>query len=134
MKMKIQLMFAVMILMTSNELIAQETGSVKKTDKENQLTEATPEERAQKRTEKMKTELGLDASQESKIYAINLAHIVEMDKLKAEQKAIKEKIKAQQENTKSKIKDVLTPEQNVIFEQKVEENKKKQEDRRNNRD
>jgi len=121
-------MFAAMMLMTSNVMIAQETVPVKKTEKEKQLTEGTPEERAQKRTDQMKTELSLDANQVSQIYAINLAHITEMDKLRAEQKALKEKIKAQHESTKAKIKEVLTPEQNVIFDAKVEARKKKQEE------
>jgi len=128
MKQTIKFMFAAMMLMTSNVMIAQETVPVKKTEKEKQLTEGTPEERAQKRTDQMKTELSLDANQVSQIYAINLAHITEMDKLRAEQKALKEKIKAQHESTKAKIKEVLTPEQNVIFDAKVEARKKKQEE------
>ena len=90
----------------------------------------TPEERATKRTEQMKKELSLSEDQSSKIYAINLAHIIEMDKLKEEQKALKEKMKAERESTRLEIKEVLTPEQNLIFDQKVEEQKQKREEKR----
>ena len=49
-------MLVVTILMTSNAMIAQETVPVKVTEKEKQLTEGTPEERAKKRTENTCTE------------------------------------------------------------------------------
>lgn len=90
----------------------------------------TPEERATKRTEKMKAELSLSEAQTSEIYTINLAHIKEMDKLREEQKVLREKMKAEKEATRTKIKAVLTAEQNVIFDQKAEEHKKKQEEKR----
>jgi hypothetical protein len=90
----------------------------------------TPEERATKRTEKMKVELSLTDSQTSEIYSINLAHIKEMDKLREEQKILREKMKAEKEATRTKIKAILTAEQNVIFDQKAEEHKKKQEEKR----
>ena len=132
MKKTLKLMFAAIVLMAPCGIMAQETVPVKKTEKE-KIAEGTPEERAQKRTEQMKTEFTLDAGQESKIYTINLAHITEMDKLRAEQKALKEKIRAQQESTKVKIKEVLTPEQNVIFDAKVEAHKKKQQENKEQR-
>lgn len=94
------------------------------------FSDLTPEERATKRTEHMTKELGLSTDQASQIYTINLTHIIEMDKLREEQKALKEKVKAEKENTRKKIKAVLTPEQNVIFDQKAEEHKKKQEEKR----
>jgi hypothetical protein len=90
----------------------------------------TPEERATKRTEKMKAELSLTEAQTTEIYSINLAHIKEMDKLREEQKLLREKMKAEKEATRSKIKAILTAEQNVIFDQKAEEHKKKQEEKR----
>lgn len=96
--------------------------------KDNQ--QLTPEEKATKRTEQMKKELSLSEDQTTKIYAINLAHIVEMEKLKEEQRLLKEKMKAERESTRLKIKEVLTPEQNVIFDQKAEEQKQKHEERK----
>ncbi len=90
----------------------------------------TPEERATKRTEKMKAELSLTEAQTTEIYSINLAHIKEMDKLREEQKVLREKMKAEKEATRTKIKAILTAEQNVIFDQKAEEHKKKQEEKR----
>lgn len=117
------------ILISSTGLMAQETIPA---DKEGQVKEGTAEERARKRTDQMKTELSLTEGQETQIYAINLAHIMEMDKLHEEQKALKEKMKVEREKTKEKIKVVLTPDQNVIFDQKVEEHKKKQEENKMN--
>lgn len=99
------------------------------TDADKQMT---PEEQALKRTEKMKTELGLSESQEQEIYQINLAHLIEMNKLREEHKVLKEKMKTEKEATRKKIKSVLTPEQNAIFEQKEEERKKKVEEKRQN--
>jgi len=124
------MILAITILFMSNGIMAQETMPVRKAEGEKKHSEMSVEERAQKRTDKMKEELSLDSSQETKIYAINLAHIAEMDKLRAEQKALKEKVKAERENTRTKIKAVLTPDQIVIFDQKAEEHKKKQEERR----
>jgi hypothetical protein len=93
----------------------------------------TPEERATKRTEKMKAELSLTEAQTTEIYSINLAHIKEMDKLREEQKVLHEKMKAEKEATRTKIKAILTAEQNIIFDQKAEEHKKKQEEKRKER-
>ena len=125
-----KMILALTVLFMSNNMMAQETVSVRKAEGEKKQSELTVEERAQKRTDQMKKELSLDSSQETKIYSINLAHIAEMDKLRAEQKALKEKVKAERENTRTKIKAVLTPDQIVIFDQKAEEHKKKQDERR----
>ena len=66
MKRTIKLMFAAMMLITSNGIIAQETVPVKHTEKEKKLTEGTPEERAKKRTDQIKTEMSLYSKPEQK--------------------------------------------------------------------
>lgn len=121
MKMMKKIVLATALLISASASFGQDTKG-----EEN----LTPEERAKKRTEKMKTELTLSDAQTSEIYAINLEHITEMDKLREEQKALREKMKAEKEEARAKIKAVLTAEQNVIFDQKAEEHKKKQEEKR----
>lgn len=99
---------------------------------EGQGENLSPEERANKRTEKMKAELNLTEAQSKTVYDINLAHILQMDKYREEQKALREKMKAEKEATRLKLRGVLTTEQAVIFDQKAEEHKKKQEERHKN--
>jgi len=93
-----------------------------------EMKKLTPEEKAKKRTEKMTEVLGLDEDQASKIESINLAHAIEMDKIKLEHKALKEKAKKQRELTESNIKKVLTTEQQVVFDEKRKERKEKHEE------
>jgi len=118
MKARMKTFFLLAVLGLSNQLLAQEN---KPESNEN----LTAEERAAKRTERMKTELTLSAEQESEIYQINLAHIIQMDQYRSEQKALREKMHAEKEANRTKIKAVLTPEQNLIFDQKAEEHKQK---------
>lgn len=92
----------------------------------------TAEERANKRTEKMKSELSLTDAQTKSVYDINLAHILQMDKYREEQKALHEKMKAEKEATRAKLRGVLTTEQAVIFDQKAEEHKQRQEEKHKN--
>lgn len=99
---------------------------------EGQGENLSPEERANKRTEKMKAELNLTEAQSKTVYDINLAHILQMDKYREEQKALREKMKAEKEATRLKLRGVLTTEQAVIFDQKAEEHKKKQEEHHKN--
>lgn len=89
----------------------------------------TVEQRADKRTQKMKEELSLTDAQVKLIYDINLTHITKMEQYRAEMKILREKIKAEKEATRLKIKEVLTPEQNAIFDQKLEEHKKKEQEK-----
>ncbi len=92
--------------------------------------ELSPEEKATKRTEQLKTELALSDAQTKQVYDINLAHILKMEEYRKEQQALREKIKAEKEATRTKIRSLLTTEQAVIFDQKAEEHKHKQEQRR----
>lgn len=125
MKTTLKLTTLLLTLTFVSPLMAQSTSEEENGGGEN----LTAEQRAEKRTEKMTTELSLTEAQKTKVYQINLEHIVQMDKYHEEQKALKEKMKAEREATRGKIKAVLTPEQNVIFDQKAEEHKQKQEDR-----
>jgi periplasmic protein CpxP/Spy len=113
----------------SNGLMAQETVDVRKVEKEGEFEKLSPEERAKKRTEKMTEALSLDENQQKQIYAINLAHMTDMEKLRAEQKALHEKIKAEREATRNEIKAVLNDEQDAKFDQMVEEHKARKQNR-----
>lgn len=89
-------------------------------------TIATPEERAQKMTERMTEELALSEGQKASILAINLENATmrqaQKEKETAERKTRMDGMKAQEE----KIKAVLTEEQRI----KWEEIKLEQRDRR----
>jgi periplasmic protein CpxP/Spy len=126
----VKIMILGLALAGSHGLMAQETVDARKVEKEGEFEQLTPEERAKKRTEKMTEALGLDASQQTQIYAINLAHMTEMEKLRAEQKALHEKIKAEREATRNEIKVVLNDEQDAKFDQMVEEHKARKEQHR----
>jgi Spy/CpxP family protein refolding chaperone len=79
-------------------------------------TNVTPEERAAKRTERMKTELSLSEQQTKEVGALNLKHAQEMEALRAE-------AKQKRAAHKAAIKAVLTDEQRKLLEQKEQENK-----------
>ena len=78
---------------------------------------SSPEDRAQRMTERMASELKLSEEQKQKVLAINLEHAknraAEMEKQRAEMEARKAEMKAQEE----KIKEVLTEEQRKQWEE-----------------
>lgn len=125
MKKTMKVMMLLGMVVFSNGISAQE--HVKKADAKGEKVEMTPEQKAKQHTDKLKKELSLTETQEKDIYTINLAHAIEMQKLREEQRVLREKMKAQREATEAKIKAVLTPEQVVIFDQKKEEMKAKKE-------
>lgn len=97
---------------------------------------ATPEERAQRQTERMAEQLQLSETQKAQILAINLEHAkkrqAEMEARKAEMDAKREEMKAMREEMKAQdeqIKEILTEEQRA----KWEELKEAQMDRRGRR-
>ena len=98
-----------------------------------EMKDMTPEERAEKRTQKMVETLGLTSAQEEKISAINLAHAMEMEKIHQEMKALREKAKDARDKTKSEIDAVLTQEQkdkmNAEMEKRKEEHEKKRKEK-----
>ncbi|MFL0683694.1 MAG: DUF4890 domain-containing protein [Algoriphagus aquaeductus] len=77
----------------------------------------SPEERAQRMTERMASELKLTEEQKQKVLAINLEHTkkrtAEMEKQRAENESRKAEMKAQEE----KINEVLTEEQRKQWEE-----------------
>ena len=85
----------------------------------------TPEERAEKRTEKMAEVLDLSDDQKKQIKKINLDHAYAMESIHEEGKALKEKAKKQKDDTRNSIESVLTDEQLKILEEKEEERKKR---------
>ena len=125
MKKIVKMMALVLPMMLLTNSFAQEGEGPEK-----DRPEMTPEQIAQKRTEKMKEELALTADQEKQVYDINLAHAVQMKQYREEMKALREKMKAEKDANRTKIKAVLTPEQNVLFDQKAEEMKNKKEEHR----
>jgi len=102
---KISLILVIFLFFASNLSFSQEISNKK-----------TPEERAQKITERMKTNLKLDESQSQKIYTLFLNHFNAVKTLKesnqgADKSAIKEKMKDNRKELKEGIRNTLTDEQ-----------------------
>jgi protein CpxP len=95
-------------------------------DKKEKLS---PEEKANKRTEKMTKVLDLSVDQQEKIKKINLDHASAMESIREEGKKLKEKAKKQKESTKESIEAILTAEQLELMKQKEEERRQKREER-----
>lgn len=97
----------------------------------------SPGERAEKRTEQMTTELGLDADQAAKLEAMNKRYAEEMRALEpteAERQAKREKMKDIQTRRDAELKVLLTEEQYAkmmeLRQQKMDERKGTQEGRK----
>jgi len=90
----------------------------------------TPEERAQKATEKMAKELNLSEEQKEKVLEINLQKAKEMQQLKEEMKVLKEKRKKLRDEHAEQMKSVLSEEQYQKYLQMREEMKKKHQEKR----
>ena len=82
-----------------------------KGDHKEKAKDLTPEERAQNRTDKMITELGLSKEQAKKVYEINLSYAKSMVPIHDEMKKLKEQAKNLRKKTKLDIDKVLTKEQ-----------------------
>ena len=81
-------------------------------------TTKTPEERAKHQTEKMKTELGLTADQEQKVYNINLGIDQKNEGVKTSTMTEEEKRKGLKYNNEARetmLKEVLTADQFTKF-------------------
>ncbi len=93
-------------------------------------TNVTPEERATKRTERMKTELSLSEQQTKEVGALNLKHAQEMDVLQKQMEALRAEMKQKRDAHKTAIDSVLTEEQRKILQEKIEERKENHEEKR----
>lgn len=101
--------------------------------KREKIEKLTPQEKADKRTDKMNEVLNLTDEQTTKINAINLEHATEMEAIKKEMKALKKKAKIRREATKKGIESVLDSEQNEKFKAEQEKHKLKRETKRRER-
>ena len=97
-----------MIALISPSIAQDNKKGESKTEQKEKLT---PEEKAQKHTDKMTAELGLSKEQAKEVYEIKLRHIKAMEPIHAEMKKIKEKAKAENQKTKAEMDKVLTEEQ-----------------------
>lgn len=89
------------ITVMSFATIAQEKGEKK----------MTPEQRAEKITQKMKKQLELTDAQTKKISSANLEMINSKRAIQSEMQALKAKVKALKENQRIQYKNILTAEQ-----------------------
>jgi Spy/CpxP family protein refolding chaperone len=88
----------------------------------------TPEQRAERMTNKMTEELGLSEDQKQKIYQINLENAekrqVQREAMVEERKAKREEMQAQTKAQNEQIEAILTPEQKTKWEEVKKENRK----------
>src|SRR5262245_52236349 len=90
-------------------------------------TSSTPEERANKLTEWMKTNLQLNDDQATQVQNINLKYANKTQGLQSQSMSRKEKLQAVKENDKAKdaeLKNVLTTDQFNSYQEKKEEVRK----------
>lgn len=88
------------------------------------LKNTTPEQRAQKQTEWMKTNLSLDSTAVAAVYDINLKYAKQTQDLRNSNGSRLQKLremKASSEDKDNELKKVLTPEQFKIYQQKKQE-------------
>lgn len=100
----------------------------------------TPEERAQKITDRMSKKLSLSDSQKESIYAINLEHAQKNDDLRAkvqngelDREGVKAERLSVEKSRDEQITALLTEEQMPIYEEMKEKAKQKAKDRMQNR-
>ncbi|MFM9951489.1 MAG: hypothetical protein ACKV1O_26375 [Saprospiraceae bacterium] len=113
-------------LILSNALYAQ-SGEGKQG--RGQKEPMTAEQRAQKMTDRQKTELGLDDAQYQKVLDINKKHAAKMDGIRKKSRAEREKQKAEMQTLEASrqadLNKVLTPEQYEKFKMNKEKKKEK---------
>lgn len=92
------------------------------------------EEMEGKRIEKMTTELGLTAEQQTQIKAIDAKFKPENERLRAQEKALREQRKELRKQQEEAMMQVLTPEQKAKWEaKKAEKREDRKEDRKEER-
>jgi len=95
-------------------------------------TSSTPEERAAKLTEWMKTNLQLNPDQATQVQAINLKYANKTQELQTQSKSRKQKLQTLKDNDKAKdteLKNVLTPDQYNSYQAKKDEIRKQMKER-----
>ena len=92
---------------------------------EQERVKLSPEEKAKKKTQKMKSELGLTKAQEEKIYVANLEHARAMEDLRKEKEALRARQKDLRHSHKSQVTSILTKEQNIKLEALAKEKREK---------
>ena len=83
----------------------------------------SPEERAGKKTEKIKAHLALTAEQTEKVTPLILEHERKMQTLIDEQKSLRQRVRTERETLKSGIDQILTEEQKVKRDEMIEQRK-----------
>lgn len=109
------------------------TFGIQAQERREKMKDITPEERIEKRTERLSEKLSLDENQKAKVKEIMATQQKENQKVREEIKAEKENLrtkieenhKKQQENLKAKLKTVLTEEQLKKWEELQKNNQEK---------
>ena len=113
-------------IITGNFAVAQEGHRVCNKEREHK----SPEERAKIKTDRMKKDLSLTEDQTKQIEALNLEHFKEMEGIHIQLKALKDKACEMREAHKAEINGLLTPEQQRLAKEKMEERHQKRQERK----
>lgn len=85
----------------------------------------SPENQADRMTERMSERLGLNEAQQKEIHALHLEHAQKRKKEMEERKEAMEAMKAEREAHEAKINEILTPEQREKWEAMRQENRQR---------
>lgn len=112
---------------------ASSATSETKTERTEKKESMTPEQRADKMTKRQSEMLNLTPEQYKKAYAINLERAKEMANIKAERMETKEQARDAQTKSDKSFQEILTPEQQKIWNEKKENAQEKRNEMRQER-
>jgi periplasmic protein CpxP/Spy len=90
----------------------------------------SPDEKADKRTEKMTEMLDLSDDQATEVKAINLSHAKKMDRIRIEIKILKDQAKLEREKTRTDIDSVLNEDQRQKMKDQVDKRREERKKRK----
>lgn len=113
--------------------VAVSAASDSKTERAEKRESMTPEQRADKMTKHQSEMLNLTPEQYKKAYAINLERAKEMENAKAERMETKEQVRDARAKSEKSFQEILTPEQQKIWNEKKDNAQEKRNEMRQER-
>jgi len=109
------------------------TERTERAERSEQKESLTPEQRADRMTKRQSEMLNLTPEQYKKAYAINLQRAKEMENVKAERMETKDQARDAQAKSEKSFQEILTPEQQKIWNSKKENSQEKRNEMRQER-
>jgi periplasmic protein CpxP/Spy len=104
-----------------------------RTERAEKKDNMTPEQRAEKMTKRQTEMLNLSPEQQKKAHAINLQRAKEMDNVKAERTETREQARDAHNQSDKSFQEILTPEQQKIWNEKKDNSQEKRNEMRQER-